>query len=81
MDLVFNPFRLGRFSVLVECFFVLCKIADFQREWLADEFARWNEEDVGRVRILREAADSETSWRDGPFEKIPGLKSWIDRFE
>ncbi|KAL5534781.1 hypothetical protein ACEPAG_1245 [Sanghuangporus baumii] len=66
VDDVFHPFKLEIFGYFVECFFSLCKISDFQKKWLEDEFGRWNEAMNVQKKKLFDASESKDVWRDRP---------------
>ncbi|OCB90781.1 hypothetical protein A7U60_g1966 [Sanghuangporus baumii] len=66
VEAVFHPFKLEIFGYFVECFFALCKISDFQKKWLEDEFGRWNEAMNVQKKKLFDASESKDVWRDRP---------------
>ncbi|KAL5495819.1 hypothetical protein ACEPAI_1283 [Sanghuangporus weigelae] len=66
VEAVFHPFKLEIFGYFVECFFALCKISDFQKKWLEEEFGRWNEAMNVQRKKLFDASESKDVWRDRP---------------
>ncbi|KAL5518431.1 hypothetical protein ACEPAH_113 [Sanghuangporus vaninii] len=64
VEVVFHPFKLNIFGYFVECFFALCKISDFHKKWLEDEFGRWNEAMNNQKKKLLDASESKDVWRD-----------------